>query len=55
MHGKRYASNVGAQPFTIEAGSVIVAAGAINSTEILMRSEMHGLKLSPALGKFPRY
>ena len=30
--------------------NVILSAGSLNSTEILLRSEMHGLKVSPALG-----
>jgi hypothetical protein len=29
---------------------VILAAGSINTTELLMRSEMHGLSLSPVMG-----
>ena len=36
--------------FTLDAANVILGAGSINSTEILMRSEAHGLRLSPALG-----
>jgi cholesterol oxidase len=39
-----------AEPFTLRAGNVILAAGSINSTEILMRSQVRGLSLSPALG-----
>ena len=34
----------------MEARNVILTAGSINTTEILMRSEMHGLKVSPRLG-----
>jgi cholesterol oxidase len=37
-------------PFTLEARNVVLAAGALNSTEILLRSEMHGLKVSPRAG-----
>ena len=29
---------------------MILSAGSLNSTEILLRSEMHGLSVSPALG-----
>ncbi len=29
---------------------MILSAGSLNSTEILLRSEMHGLTVSPALG-----
>ena len=36
--------------FKLDAANVILAAGSINTTEILMRSEMHGLSLSPAVG-----
>ncbi len=36
--------------FTLDAGEVILSAGSLNSTEILLRSEMHGLSVSPALG-----
>jgi cholesterol oxidase len=38
------------QPFTLDARNVILAAGSLNSTEILLRSEVHGLKVSPRLG-----
>ena len=38
------------EKFTIEAGEVILSAGALNSTEILLRSEHNGLSVSPALG-----
>ena len=34
----------------MDAGEVILSAGSLNSTEILLRSEMHGLSVSPALG-----
>ena len=36
--------------FTLDAGNVILAAGSINSTEILLRSQIRGLALSPAVG-----
>src|SRR5262249_6571145 len=36
--------------FFIDAGEIILAAGSLNSTEILLRSQAHGLSLSPALG-----
>ncbi len=50
IHGRRYKDQWKSQSFTMDARNVILAAGAINSTEILLRSEMHGLKVSPALG-----
>ena len=34
------------EPFTFLAGNVILAAGSVNSSEILLRSQMHGLSLS---------
>jgi len=36
--------------FTLDARNVVLAAGSLNSTEILLRSEAHGLKVSPRLG-----
>ncbi len=50
IHGRHYPSPRSSRKFTLDAGNVILAAGAVNTTEILMRSEMHGLKVSPALG-----
>jgi cholesterol oxidase len=50
IHGQHYGSAGDSEAFILDAGEVILAAGAINSTEILMRSHMHGLGLSPAIG-----
>jgi cholesterol oxidase len=50
IHGKYVASAIGSSGFTLDARNVILAAGSINSTEILLRSEAHGLAVSPALG-----
>ncbi|MGH9631804.1 MAG: GMC family oxidoreductase N-terminal domain-containing protein, partial [Bryobacteraceae bacterium] len=50
IHGRHYRDNIFNDRFTITAGNVILAAGSINTTEILMRSEMHGLSVSPRLG-----
>ena len=36
--------------FTLDARNVVVAAGSLNSTEILLRSEAQGLNVSPRLG-----
>jgi cholesterol oxidase len=36
---------------TVEAGSVVVAAGTLGSTELLLRSRDYGLRVSDALGK----
>ena len=49
IHGKHYTGK-GNDSFTLDAGNVVLAAGSVNSTEILLRSEMHGLRVSPALG-----
>jgi cholesterol oxidase len=50
IHGQHVSSATDNGSFTMDAANVILAAGSINSTEILLRSEMHGLKVSPALG-----
>lgn len=46
VHGAHYSEG----PFSLDATNVILAAGSINSTEILLRSQMRGLPLSPAAG-----
>jgi cholesterol oxidase len=50
VHGRYYPDVSNNEPFTLDARNVILAAGSINSTEILLRSEMHGLPVSPVLG-----
>ncbi len=50
IHGKHYSDKDYSEGFTMTAGNVFLCAGSLNSTEILMRSEMHGLSVSPALG-----
>ena len=50
VHGSYYENEHKSRKFKLDAKNVILAAGAVNSTEILLRSEMHGLKVSPALG-----
>lgn len=50
VHGRYVQNFLSQKKFTIDARNVILSAGAVNSTEILLRSEMHGLKVSPALG-----
>lgn len=50
IHGRHYEDDQSSKSFTMDAGNVIMAAGSINSTEILLRSEMHGMSVSPALG-----
>ena len=43
IHGSHVADDLSSQSFTLDAKNVVLAAGAINSPEILLRSEMHGL------------
>src|SRR6185436_11415731 len=50
IHGQHFADQLRRESFTLEAKNVILSAGSLNSTEILLRSEVHGLKVSPALG-----
>ncbi|HEX8186043.1 MAG TPA: GMC family oxidoreductase, partial [Blastocatellia bacterium] len=50
IHGRRYKNQNSSDSFTLDSKNVILGAGSINSTEILLRSEMHGLSVSPALG-----
>jgi cholesterol oxidase len=50
IHGKHVNGSGSGDSFQLDAGEVILSAGSLNSTEILLRSEMHGLSVSPALG-----
>ena len=50
VHGRHYTHPLASEEFTLDADHVILSAGSINSTEILQRSEMHGLSVSPRLG-----
>ncbi|MSV29261.1 MAG: GMC family oxidoreductase [Bryobacterales bacterium] len=50
IHGQHYTDGLSHSSFTLDARNVVLSAGAVNSTEILLRSEMHGLKVSPLLG-----
>ena len=50
VHGKHYDDSAKAESFTLDAQNVVLSAGSLNSTELLLRSEMHGLKVSPAVG-----
>jgi cholesterol oxidase len=50
IHGKHVNDDGSGKEFTLDAGEVILSAGSLNSTEILLRSEMHGLSVSPVLG-----
>src|SRR5437588_3977686 len=50
IHGKHVNGPGDDEKFTLDAGEVVLSAGSLNSTEILLRSEAHGLSVSPALG-----
>jgi len=51
IHGKYVKTDGGSENFALNAGEVVLSAGSLNTTEILLRSEMlHGLSVAPALG-----
>ncbi|MGD0049255.1 MAG: GMC family oxidoreductase [Bryobacteraceae bacterium] len=50
IHGSYVKTGGGKETFAMTAGEVVLSAGSLNSTEILLRSEMHGLPVAPALG-----
>ncbi len=54
IHGRHYSGHFPGdlfpESFTLDAGCVVLSAGSIGSTEILLRSELHGLSLSPRAG-----
>jgi choline dehydrogenase-like flavoprotein len=54
IHGRHYGGefpgNLFPEGFTLDAGTVVISAGSIGSSEILLRSEIHGLSLSPRAG-----
>jgi cholesterol oxidase len=50
IHGKHVNDDGGGRSFTLDASEIVLSAGSLNTTEILLRSEMHGLSVSPALG-----
>ncbi|MEZ5400317.1 MAG: GMC family oxidoreductase [Bryobacteraceae bacterium] len=51
VHGYWVRDALKRQKFSLDAGNVILAAGSVNSTEILLRSaEKRGLAISPAAG-----
>jgi cholesterol oxidase len=49
IHGQ-HIDDHGSHKFTMDAAEVVLSAGSLNSTEILLRSESKGLSVSPALG-----
>ncbi|MCW5983308.1 MAG: GMC family oxidoreductase N-terminal domain-containing protein [Bryobacteraceae bacterium] len=50
IHGRHFSSPLAGHAFTLDAANVILAAGSINTTGILLRSATRSLDLSPALG-----
>ena len=50
IHGKHVNGPGDASDFILDAREVVLSAGSLNSTEILLRSEANGLSVSPALG-----
>ncbi|MCP5109864.1 MAG: hypothetical protein GY953_03420, partial [bacterium] len=50
IHGRHFENQHSRKRFTLDTNNVILAAGSINSTEILMRSEDRDLSVSPAVG-----
>ena len=50
LHGKHVAGFANSEDFMLDATEVVLSAGSLNTTEILLRSEMHGLSVAPALG-----
>jgi cholesterol oxidase len=50
VHGVRYKTLNFTDDFTLDARNVILSAGSLGTPEILLRSEMKGLSLSPKVG-----
>ncbi len=50
IHGVHYDPQKRAEKFTLKARNVILSAGSLGTPEILLRSEMRGLSLSPKVG-----
>ena len=50
IHGVHRPDQDSEESFQLAAGRVILSAGSINSTEILLRSASHGLSVSPKVG-----
>ena len=50
IHGRRFTPLGLPEKFTLDARCVILSAGSLGTTEILLRSRLHGLSLSPRLG-----
>jgi cholesterol oxidase len=50
VHGRHVRHLLAQEPFEITARQVILSAGSLNTTEVLLRSEQNGLSVSPHLG-----
>jgi cholesterol oxidase len=50
IHGRRHGLLGLPEKFTLDAGCVILSGGSLGTTEILLRSELHGLSVSPRVG-----
>ena len=50
VHGRRFGFLNFPEKFSLEAGRVILSGGSLGTTKVLLRSEAHGLSLSPRLG-----
>ena len=50
VHGRRYNQSGFPEKFELQAAHVILAAGSLGTSEILLRSGLHGLSLSPKVG-----
>jgi cholesterol oxidase len=50
VHGRHVRHLLAQDPFEITARHVILSAGSLNTSEILLRSELNGLSVSPHLG-----
>jgi cholesterol oxidase len=50
VHGVHRPDSDSSQPFALKAADVVLAAGALNSPEILLRSAAHGLPVTPHVG-----
>lgn len=50
VHGRRYGLLGLPEKIALDAGFVVLSAGSLGTVEILLRSELHGLSLSPRVG-----
>jgi len=50
IHGRRHGILGLPEKFILDAGNVILSGGSLCTPEILLRSELHGLSLSPRVG-----